>query len=129
MASASKTISERMVADLSLSSATVVEWGKVCSEVAIGWSLAHSEKLGGPGVVVEIDEAKFGKAKNNRGRIIEWQWVVGGIERNSHKTFFVPVQSRDKETLTEIIKEWVRKGMSSALLQFRIHIFMTSFNT
>ena len=38
-------------------------------------------KIGGPGTVIEVDEAKFGRRKHHKGRIIEGQWVVGGIER------------------------------------------------
>jgi hypothetical protein len=36
---------------------------------------------------VEIDEAKIGKRKYNRGRYLEEQWVFGGIERVSNIFF------------------------------------------
>lgn len=52
-------------------------------------------KIGGPLTVVEIDEAKFGKRKFNRGLRVKGQWVFGGVERNSNKSFLVPVESRD----------------------------------
>ncbi|KAB0801580.1 hypothetical protein PPYR_03766, partial [Photinus pyralis] len=47
----------------------------------------RSVLLGGEGVTVEIDEAKRGKRKYNRGRRIEGQWVFGGIERGSKNCF------------------------------------------
>ena len=40
-------------------------------------------KIGGPGKVVEIDEAKFGKRKYSRGRMVEGTWILGGIERET----------------------------------------------
>ena len=52
-------------------------------------------KVGGVGQVVEVDEAKFGRRKHNRGRIIEGQWILGGIQRNvKSKCFYVPVKDR-----------------------------------
>ena len=38
-------------------------------------------KIGGPGIVVELDESKFGKRKDNRGKKVKGAWVFGGVER------------------------------------------------
>lgn len=59
---------------------------------------------------VEIDEAKFGKRKYNRGRRVEGQWVFGGIERGGRGCFLVPVAARNKETLTSLIETHIRPG-------------------
>ena len=60
--------------------------------------------LGGPNVVVEIDEAKFGRRKDNKGRIIDGQWILGGVERGDiSKCFYVLVPNRTKETLQSVI--------------------------
>ena len=42
----------------------------------------NPKKIGGPGFIVEIDEAKFGKWKYNRGRVVDGNWVLGGIYRD-----------------------------------------------
>ena len=69
-------------------------------------------KIGGPGTIVEVDEAKFGKRKHNRGRMVEGTWVLGGIERNTDTCFLVtcPGNKRDAATLIPIIKEFIQPG-------------------
>jgi hypothetical protein len=43
--------------------------------------------IGGPGIVVEVDESKFGKRKYNRGKHVEGAWVIDGIERTIEGKF------------------------------------------
>lgn len=69
------------------------------------------EKIGGPGVIVEIDESKFGKRKYNRGHLVEGQWVLGGVERTEERRLFlVSVERRDADTLLSVIQEKVAPG-------------------
>ena len=49
--------------------------------------------------VVEVDEAKFGKRKYNRGRWREGHWVLGGVERGTDNVFMEVVPTRDAATL------------------------------
>jgi hypothetical protein len=71
---------------------------------------ASSQKIGGPNKIVEIDESKFGRRKYNRGHPIKGQWVFGGVERESGRTFFVPVPDRFAETLLAVICDWTVPG-------------------
>ena len=67
--------------------------------------------LGGPGVVVEVDEAKFSKNMHHKGRLLKNHWILGGVEReDKSRTFFVPVPDRTKETLLSVISEYVAPG-------------------
>jgi transposase-like protein len=67
--------------------------------------------IGGEGIIVEIDEAKFGKRKYHRGHRVEGAWVVGGIERtNEKKTFLERVEDRSAVTLLEVINRYVLPG-------------------
>eukprot|EP00731_Ephydatia_muelleri_P007958 Em0004g296a len=70
----------------------------------------ETEKIGGVGKVVEIDESKFGKRKYNRGRRREGQWVLGGVERGSEEMFMQIVPSRDAATLLPVIIANVKPG-------------------
>jgi transposase-like protein len=38
---------------------------------------------------------------------VKGQWVFGGIERGTGRTFLVAVHDRSAETLIEIIKQWI----------------------
>ena len=67
--------------------------------------------IGGEGIIVEIDESKFGKRKNHRGHRVEGVWVLGGVERTeSRKIFFVEVPNRSADTLLSIIRRHVAPG-------------------
>jgi hypothetical protein len=67
--------------------------------------------IGGQGIVVEIDESKFGKRKYNRGHSVEGMWVLGGVERTAaKKTFLQVVPDRSAETLLSVIADHVAEG-------------------
>lgn len=67
--------------------------------------------IGGPGIVVEIDESKLGKRKYNTGHRVDGVWVFGGIERTPEKkVFMAKVANRNQETLLEAINRFIRPG-------------------
>jgi len=49
------------------------------------------------------------KEKNNKGRIIDGQWVFGGLCRETKEYFAVEVEKRDSQTLLQIIKEKIHE--------------------
>jgi hypothetical protein len=67
----------------------LIDYFNFIREVLIFWAHNNSEQIGGEGKIVEIDEAKIGKRKYNRGRYLEEQWVFGGIERGSNIFFLL----------------------------------------
>ncbi|XP_071578802.1 uncharacterized protein [Temnothorax nylanderi] len=93
-----------------VASATIIDWFNFCRGVCVFWTDKHSVKLGGPGRIVEIDEAKIGKRKYNRGRLVKGNWIFGGYERDSKKIFIVPVEDRTEKTLLACIKELILPG-------------------
>ena len=100
------------LAETKLSTATVADWLTYCREVCLEAIAREMPKLiGGPGLTVEIDESKFGKRKYNKGRLVEGQWVVGGICRETKDVFLAvcPENKRDTETLLDIIERHVHK--------------------
>jgi transposase-like protein len=67
-------------------------------------------RIGGPGIIVEIDETKLGKRKYNRSHHVGGAWAVCGVERTEQrKLFCVHVDKRDTETLEAVIKKHVHE--------------------
>ena len=90
---------------------TVTDYYNYCREICCHIvENVKPQKIGGPGLTVEIDEAKFGKRKYNRGRVVEGNWVFGGICRETKSIFLVKVEKRDKETLIPLIEKYIEKG-------------------
>jgi hypothetical protein len=69
------------------SSETIVGYYRYFRELVADSLDFEDWKIGGEGVIVEIDESKFGKRKYNRGHQIEGAWVIGGIERGQNSDF------------------------------------------
>ncbi|CAG8712934.1 33433_t:CDS:2, partial [Gigaspora margarita] len=89
---------------------SMVDWYNFCRDICCVTLMNQSDKIGGEGKVVEIDESKFGKRKYNRGKRVEGQWVFGGVKRDSDKMFMVTVPDRKQETLIKILEKYVKKG-------------------
>ncbi|KAF8794324.1 hypothetical protein HNY73_002315 [Argiope bruennichi] len=83
---------------------TLSDWKQFVNERILEYVEENSEKI------VEVDESKFGKRKYNRGHLVEGQWVFGGVERGSGRTFLVAVHDRKAETLVSCIKQWIEPG-------------------
>ena len=93
------------------SSKTISSYNKMCRDICFSIVMDESNaSIGGQGLTVEIDESKFGKRKNNKGRVIDGQWIFGGICRETKEMFLVSVAKRDKLTLLPIIKDRIKPG-------------------
>lgn len=67
--------------------------------------------IGGPEIVVEIDETKLGKRKYNRGHRVDGVWVLVGIERTeTRKMFAIQVENRSADVLIPLIQKYVLPG-------------------
>ena len=91
---------------------TVSDWKTLIHTRVADFLVSNPSPLGGPGVVVEMDEAKFGKRKYNKGAYREGQWVLGAVDRSNGNCFLLPCpnNSRDAATLLPLIQRWILPG-------------------
>jgi ISXO2-like transposase domain len=105
----------------STSSATINDWLSFCREVTTKWreDYERGRKIGGEGIVVEIDESKIGKRKYNRGRWIEGKWILGMMEIQTGnvkrrggelRLEICPENKRNAETLLPILHNHIEVG-------------------
>ena len=95
-----------------LSENTVSDWRIFLHTRVADWMVANYSPIGGPGVIVELDEAKFSKQKYNKEVYREGQWVLGGVDRDTGKCFLLPCPNnkRDADTLLPLISRWILPG-------------------
>ena len=53
----------------------IADYGRYAIDVLVDYVEIHSERVKGPGKIVEIDKSKIGKRKFKRGHFVEGQWV------------------------------------------------------
>lgn len=93
------------------SSTTVTAYFKHFRQLVEQSLVPEDQVIGGPGIIVEVDETKLGKRKYNRGHRVNGVWVVVGVERTEEcKMFLIPVENRSATTLTQIISSHVAPG-------------------
>jgi transposase-like protein len=93
-----------------LSSATITDYIGYYRAL-IARSLKNTEKMiGGPGIIVQIDECKLGKRKYHRGHKVEGVWVIGGVEKTEKRAVFLEsVPDRSADTLLSVISRRVAR--------------------
>lgn len=94
-----------------IGSQAINEWMNYYRCAVAQYFVTNPLKIGGPGIVVEIDETVITKRKYHRGSLrAEEQWFFGGVERGSGRCFIVPVPKRDAATLLPIIQQYIHPG-------------------
>lgn len=94
---------------------TVCDWYQYCRETTVSQQVKiedHVGQIGGEGIVVQIDESKFGKRKYNKGRRVEGHWVLGMIADGSEdlRLELCPDNKRSARDLIPIIQKHVAPG-------------------
>ena len=103
---------DQFAAYTGVSERSVGEWSSILSEATANWLYNNPQAIGGPGLIVEIDEAMFGKRKYNRGALRQGVWVLGGVCRSTGHCFLIPCPGnrRSADVLLPLIQRNVLPG-------------------
>ena len=96
-----------------INQSTVSRWFKVFRNLAMDlYDFNLNNPIGGPNIIIQIDECCITKNKYRQGRILSYQkWIFGGVMHGDNsKFFFEYVQRRDENTLLEIIRRKILPG-------------------
>ena len=96
--------------ELDIKKTAVVDWNNYLREVCAFTLINNPVVIGGPGTHVEIDESLFTRRKNQVGRVLPQQWVLGGICRETKECFMFTVSDRSAATLLPIIQTSILPG-------------------
>ena len=91
---------------LQITTKTFCKWAEKYRQVVYDHLFSHPEKIRGPKLIVEVNKFIFGRRKYHQEYRVDGQWVFGGIEANTEKSFSIPVTDRKEPT----IKDWIKPG-------------------
>jgi len=95
--------------DTPLSNSTIARWYKRYRGL-VGRASDPQSQVGGPGRVVQVDEALIhGRRKYGRGRINTQVWVLGVVADDGQMRLAV-VRDRKRPTLFGLSRKWIAAG-------------------
>lgn len=98
------------VSMIGLSKPTLIDWYSYLRDVCSHKLLTTPIQIGGPGVIVEIDESVVSRRKYNRGHRVNERWVFGGIDNVTKYGFLREIERRDAATLLPLIEQYILPG-------------------
>ena len=96
--------------DIELSNHTIADWyGKLRDRLVDCAADDAGGQIGGPEMIVQIDEALIGRRKYHKGRVVEETWVVGLIDTAGELRLTV-VENRSAKSLLAVVRKYVKRG-------------------
>lgn len=71
----------------------------------------NSTKHGGSSKIIDVDDAEIGHRECNCVRLVDGNWMFGGMKLGSQKCVLLPLSTRGSKTLLYVIKECILPGI------------------
>ncbi|XP_059141973.1 uncharacterized protein LOC131929668 isoform X2 [Physella acuta] len=101
---------QAMMKEVKASEEAIREWMTFCRDTTVELCMAENETIGGPGVLVDLDEGKIKNLNYLQGQKVTDKWAYIGAEQGSNKYFICIVHERTKEELLNFIKNYIKPG-------------------
>lgn len=101
---------DQTVVGTGLGNTTVIQHFQYCRDVCSHKLANNPYKIGGPGIIVEIDESVMAKRKYHRGHQVPERWVFGGYCPQTKEGFLEIVPNRTAATLLPLIQDNIEAG-------------------
>jgi transposase-like protein len=102
---------ETMMQHTGHNSTTVTSYKKYFRQIVTEALESDDLIIGGEGIVVQIDESKFGKRKYNRGHRVDGAWAIVGVEMTAaRKVFAEVVENRSEQTIVDVLQRHIAEG-------------------
>ena len=89
---------------------TAVQWYSYFRDVCSYHLVENPITIGGPGVIIQIDESLMAKRKAHQGCMVPERWVFGGIDPIENIGFICFVNDRSAATLLPLIEQFIWPG-------------------
>ena len=96
-----------LMSECRMASEAIVNWRNYVRDIFAEHFIRNPLWIGGPGHSVEIDESAFERGKANVDRMVNTQWVFGGIDVETKHSFLVAVPQRDAAMLLPIPQQYI----------------------
>ena len=97
-----------MVMQTGHSNKTICEYRKQFRQLVTSMIDPDDVIIGGPGIIVQVDETKLGKRKYHRGHRVEGAWVIVGVEKTDERLVFAEVvPDRSGETILKVLERHI----------------------
>ena len=109
---AARATNKQIETYINVSKPTCIDFLNFLREITSWKVLQHSEKLGGLGKIVQIDESVVYKPKYNVGHGFQTpaKWIFGAYDVEQKIGYVQFVDSRDSNALFPIIQQWIEPG-------------------
>jgi len=93
-----------------ISERVAIQWCHLIRNICSQWLLDNPYQIGGPGIVVEVDETVISKTRSPKANTASEMWIFEGFCRTSGRGFMELIPDRHPHTLLPMVQKFILPG-------------------